>query len=197
MTNRRLEDQLMQELDGRGPIGRAALAEATGVHPDTVSKALFGLKQAGLVVPAGDGRWATCTEYRRAQSGALPEGEGRVRVEPRTLREVVDRHVPTAPDEVAAGDPVEADLLSGELDPGDHQDEPAPVGAPPLSPGREPGFDLSCIDVERLHGELFNATASVRTALDLWVASDPVAYRLRTAARALTYAQRLLAELEA
>lgn len=195
MSSRRLEDRIVEELDARGPIGRAALAEIIGEDRDKISSALFGLKQAGIVIPVGDGRWTSCTGMKVPPRPApLPEGEGTVTVE--RLQGVYDAAQAEVSEPLCQTDPTpnpEDDLIDCE-----GEDQPPRGIAPSFGPDqRGPVFDMARVDVERLHGELFNATSAVRTALDLWVASDPVAYRLRTAARALAYASRLLSELEA
>jgi len=174
--NTPLHEQILSELAARGPLGRAALSEILGERPEAVTRTLASLSHEGLVTPAGDGRWASLRSLKPTP-GPLPEGEGNPRVE---------RIEPADLDDLVAGDPDR-----------EGEDVPRGVPGPPFGPEqRGPVWDLVGVDIERLHGELFNATGTVRRALDLWVATDPVAYRLRTASRALAYAARLLAELD-
>jgi hypothetical protein len=83
VSNRGLENGIVAYLDEHGPTGRATLADAMEARPQQISQALFGLKQLGLVVPVGDGRWATQGSpiefHARAlatEIAKLPEGEG-------------------------------------------------------------------------------------------------------------------------
>ena len=109
--NRGLEDAVVRYLDEHGPTGRVTLAEALEAKPQQISQSLFGLKQAGLVVPIGDGRWATCTGPREARAVAyelatLPDGEGTpaVRRVTEDLADIPPEDPPTTRERVDADD---------------------------------------------------------------------------------------------
>jgi len=120
VSNKGLENGIVAYLDEHGPTGRATLAEAMEARPQQISQALFGLKQLGLVIPVGDGRWATQSgpiEYHAralaTELAKLPEGEGEPEVRRVQIEDYEHGSELAAAELVTTRERVPSDDLSG------------------------------------------------------------------------------------